>query len=167
MVRPARPEDAEGIARVHVATWRAAYAHAVPTETLAGVDVGERTELWKRFLPGPNAIFVGEVDGEVRGFISVGESRDEPGVGELFAIYVLPEAWGGGLGTGLIERGEEELRARGFTAAVLNVLADNPRARRFYERQGWVRGETFQSTFLGHEVELARHRKELSETAGV
>jgi ribosomal protein S18 acetylase RimI-like enzyme len=167
VVRPARPDDAEAIARVHVATWRAAYAHAVPAETLAGVDVGERTELWKRFLPGPNAIFVGEIDGEVRGFVSVGESGDDPGVGELFAIYVLPEAWGSGLGTGLIERGEEELRARGFAAAVLNVLADNPRARRFYERQGWVRGETFHGSFLGHEVELARYRKELSETAGV
>jgi len=162
VIRPARPEDAEAIARVHVATWRAAYAHAVPADTLAGVDVGERTELWKRFLAGGTAIFVGEIEGEIRGFASVGESRDGPGVGELFAIYVLPEAWGTGLATGLIERGEEELRARGFKSATLNVLADNPRARRFYERQGWIRGETFQGTFLGHEVELARHRKELS-----
>ncbi len=162
MIRPARPEDAEAIARVGVETWRAAYGHAVPAETLARVDVGERAEMWKRFLAGANATFVGELDGEIRGFVNVGESRDDPGVGELFAIYVLPEAWGTGLATALIERGEEELRARGFTAATLNVLADNPRARRFYERQGWVRGDTFQGTFLSHEVELARHRKELS-----
>ena len=87
--------------------------------------------------------------------------------GHLVGTVTDAQNGGSGLGTGLIERGEEELRARGFTAALLNVLADNPRARRFYERQGWVRGETFQSTFLGHEVELARHRKELSETAGV
>jgi ribosomal protein S18 acetylase RimI-like enzyme len=161
VVRPARVEDAEAIAHVHVATWRAAYAHAVPAETLARVDVAERAEAWHRFLVGDSATFVGEVDAAIRGFVNVGASREEPGVGELFSIYVLPEAWGTGLATALIERGEEELRARGFASATLNVLADNPRARRFYERQGWVRGETFRSTFLGHDVELARHRKEL------
>jgi ribosomal protein S18 acetylase RimI-like enzyme len=167
VIRPARPEDAEVIASVHVATWRAAYAHAVPSEVLAAVDVGEQTEIWKRRLAGPGITFVCELEGEACGFVSVGASQDHPGEGELFAIYVRPDAWGTGVGTSLIERGEDELRARGFTSATLNVLADNPRARRFYERQGWVRGETFQGSFLGHEVELARHVKELSETAGV
>jgi ribosomal protein S18 acetylase RimI-like enzyme len=167
VIRPARLEDAEAIARVHVATWRAAYGHAVPSEMLAAVDVGERAELWKGWLAGPSATFVGEVGDEVCGFVNVGASVDHPGEGELFSIYVLPTAWGTGLATALIDAGEEELRTRGFTRARLNVLADNPRARRFYERQGWARGETFQSTFLGHEVELARHRKDLSMTAGV
>ena len=161
MVRPARPEDAEAIAHVQVETWRAAYAHAIPPETLARADPAERAEMWRQWLTGGSATFVGEVDGEVRGFVGVGESRAEPGVGELYAIYVLPNAWGTGLATRLIERGEEDLRARGFTLAMLDVLADNPRARRFYERQGWVSTETFESTFLAHEVELARYRKEL------
>jgi ribosomal protein S18 acetylase RimI-like enzyme len=161
MVRPARPEDAQAIARVHVATWQAAYRHALPAETLDSIDVNARERRWKEFLAGDSATFVGEIDGEIIGFVSVGESRDQAGVGEVFAIYVLPHAWGTGLGTALIERGEDELRARGFTAATLNVLADNPRARRFYERQGWVRGETFTDRFLGQDVELARHRKVL------
>ena len=162
MVRPARPEDAEAIARVQVETWRAAYAHAVPTETLARADVDARARKWQGFLAGDSATFVGEVDGRIRGFVNVGASQEDPGVGELFAIYVAPDAWGTGLGSALIERGEEELRGRGFKSAMLNVLADNPRARRFYERQGWVRGETFAGSFLGHDVELARHLKELA-----
>jgi ribosomal protein S18 acetylase RimI-like enzyme len=162
MVRRARTKDAEAIAHVQVETWRAAYPHALPAETLARVDVGQRAELWRGWLgEGRSATFVGEADGEVVGFVNVGASEDHPGLGELYAIYVLPQAWGGGIGPELIERGEEELRARGFASATLNVLADNPRAQRFYERHGWVRGETFQSSFLGHDVELARHRKEL------
>ena len=166
MIRPATPGDAEDIARVQVETWRAAYGHAVPSETLEAVEVAVRAQMWRRFLGSRTATFVGEAGGEVRGFVNVGESHDEAGIGELFSIYVLPEAWGTGLATALIEAGEEELRARGLTSAKLNVLADNPRARRFYERQGWVRGETFQGTFLGHEVELARHRKELKPRPG-
>src|SRR5919202_5179039 len=104
MVRPAGPEDAEAIARVHVETWRAAYAHALPAETLARVDVAERARLWKGWLAGESATFVGESDGVVRGLVGVGRSREEPGIGELYTIYVLPEAWGTGLGDALIER---------------------------------------------------------------
>jgi ribosomal protein S18 acetylase RimI-like enzyme len=162
VVRPATVEDAEAIARVQVDTWRAAYAHAIPAERLAAADPTERAQLWRGWVADSrSATFAGELDGDVRGFVAVGESREEPGIGELYAIYVLPDAWGTGLGTALIERGEEELRARGFDVATLDVLADNPRARRFYERQGWRAGETQQSTFLGQEVELTRYRKEL------
>lgn len=162
MVRPATHEDAEAIARVQVETWRAAYAHALPAETLAGVDIERRAQLWQEWLSGGrSATFVGEADAKVVGFVNVGASEDHPGLGELYAIYVLPHAWGSGVAAELIERGEDELRARGFASATLNVLADNPRARRFYERHGWVAAKTFPWTFLGHDVELTRYRKEL------
>lgn len=161
MIRRATESDAAGIARVQVETWRAAYADVLPAETLADIDVDRRAEQWRGWLGGASSTFVGEVDGEVRGFAGVGEAREEQGVGELYTIYVLPGEWGTGLGTRLIERAEEELRARGFDRALLDVLADNPRARRFYERQGWRSTEAFRSTFLGHDVELARYRKEL------
>jgi ribosomal protein S18 acetylase RimI-like enzyme len=161
MVRPATVEDADAIARVQVETWRAAYAHALPAETLARVDVAQRAELWRGWLGGESATFVGESDGVVRGFVGVGRSREEPGIGELYTIYVVPEAWGTGLGDALIERGERELRDRGFAEAVLSVLADNPRAERFYERHGWHRADTYRGEFLGQPVELAHHRKRL------
>ena len=37
-VRPARPQDAERIARVQLETWRAAYAEVLPPEALALPD---------------------------------------------------------------------------------------------------------------------------------
>ena len=36
-----------------------------------------------------------------------------------------------------MERCHEHLVAAGYRSAVLWVLRDNPRARRFYERTGW------------------------------
>ena len=62
--------------------------------------------------------------------------RDEPGIGELYAIYVLPSAWSTGAGRALLERAEERL-ADDYDEATLWVLEDNPRARRFYEAAGW------------------------------
>jgi GNAT superfamily N-acetyltransferase len=137
-VRKATPEDAAGIARVQERGWQAAYRHVFPADEL---DRGGfiQADRWTERLAHPPAgwsTFVAEHDGEVVGFTSVGPSRDENGIGELYAIYVDPEHWATGTGRALVERAEEQLRA-GYTEVTLWVLEDNPRARSFYERAGW------------------------------
>jgi hypothetical protein len=42
MIRPGTPEDADATARVHVETWQAAYAHALPADQLAALSVDQR-----------------------------------------------------------------------------------------------------------------------------
>ena len=75
------------------------------------------------------------------GFSSYGPERQRArgftGRGEVWAFYLLPEVWGSGLATELMNHTETRLRAEGFDTAVLWVLKDNPRARNFYVRQGW------------------------------
>ena len=66
------------------------------------------------------------------GFASVGPSRDEHGIGELYAIYVDPDRWSPGAGRALIERARSDC-ATAYAEATLWVLEDNPRARSFYE----------------------------------
>jgi GNAT superfamily N-acetyltransferase len=41
------------------------------------------------------------------------------------------------VGTVLLERALDFMRSQGRVAAVLWVVAENVRARRFYEREGW------------------------------
>jgi ribosomal protein S18 acetylase RimI-like enzyme len=159
LVRTARREDAAAIADVHVRTWQAAYEHIFGAERLAGIGEGRRAR-WEEQLANPQPdwqIFVSEKDGRVTGFVSVGDSRDEPGRGELFAIYVLPEAWGSGAGPDLMATALEALR--GYPSATLWVLEDNPRARRFYEREGWILdGGRRDEEFLGMTVTEVRYR---------
>lgn len=57
--------------------------------------------------------------------------------GELWAINVRPDAWGRGLARPLLRAGESSLVQLGYRHAVLWVVTDNIRARRFYERAGW------------------------------
>lgn len=84
------------------------------------------------------------------GFASCGESRDAAGEGELYAIYALPAAWGSGVGPALMAAALGALRTGGFATASLWVLEDNPRARRFYEREGWRSdGRRREEEFLG------------------
>jgi GNAT superfamily N-acetyltransferase len=157
VIRPGTAADAEGVARVHVATWQAGYAHVLPQEELQALSV-ERHAEWHR----TNPPIVAEVEGEVIGFVSVGASRDEDAEGELYAIYVHPDHWSTGAGRALIEAGEAELRRLGHHHVVLWVLEDNPRARRFYEQAGWtVDGAERSIEIFGRSVPEVRYAKRL------
>jgi ribosomal protein S18 acetylase RimI-like enzyme len=158
-VRRARLEDARAIAQVHAETWREAYEHVFGAERLASVTVDARLAQWERILAaGQSDVFVAATDGIV-GFVSTGDSRDADAEAELFAIYVLPEAWGSGAGAALMRAGIEAMRLRASGDAVLWVLDDNPRARRFYEREGWaLDGERKEDEYLGLRVAEVRYR---------
>jgi GNAT superfamily N-acetyltransferase len=157
-VRRAEPADARGIAEVHTRTWRAAYRHVFPADVLDGLDVEERVRGWLERIEANLDVWVAETDAGIVGFVAAGPSRTEDGFGELYAIYVLPDAWGSGAAPALMAAFKDWLEREGYTTAMLWVLADNPRARRFYEREGWrVDGERI-DTIRGVEVEEALYR---------
>ena len=164
-VRRATPEDAAAIARVHVLGWQAAYAHVFPEEALASLDVERRREQWTGWIEAADTrVLAGLLDGEVVGFASVGASRDDDAAesGELYAIYVRPDAWGSGVGPSLMEAALDALRELGFREATLWVLDDNPRARRFYERTGWATdGAEKPDEFFGVAIREVRYRRRL------
>ncbi|HLN64384.1 MAG TPA: GNAT family N-acetyltransferase [Symbiobacteriaceae bacterium] len=142
IIRAARPEDAGGIARVHVQSWRSTYRGLVPDEYLAKLSVEARERFWNRQLEkSPNAenvVLVAENEsGAIAGFVSGGPQRDE-GLdyrGELYAIYLLEDAQGRGAGRGLMQALARELHAAGYRDLMLWVLTTN-RSRQFYEHMG-------------------------------
>jgi GNAT superfamily N-acetyltransferase len=56
----------------------------------------------------------------------------------LWYLFVTPAWWGSGLATRLHSAAVGAARASGFTAMRLFTPAGQQRARRFYEREGWV-----------------------------
>jgi GNAT superfamily N-acetyltransferase len=160
-VRRARPADARPIAEVHVRTWQAAYRHAFSAELLDELSVDEREAGWRRRLEEGYVMWVAETATTIAGFAAVGPSRSERDAGELYAIYVLPEAWGSGAARELMGSAREWFAQEGYATAMLWVLADNPRARRFYEREGWRAEGTRIDTVHGTEVEEALYRLRL------
>jgi GNAT superfamily N-acetyltransferase len=157
VIRLGRPADAEAVAGVHVRSWQKAYDHVFPHERLAALRVAERVETFRQWPP-----LVAEVAGRIVGFVGVGPSREADADGELYAIYVDPDHWGSGVGRKLIAAGEARLREGGHADAILWVLDDNPRARRFYEAAGWtLDGTTRRGEHLGVETHEVRYRKQL------
>lgn len=161
-IRAATGDDALAIETIRVRGWQTAYRHILPRNELDTMAIDPAR--WRRRLDVPPlgwTTLVAEDEGEVVGFTSVGPSRDEPGIGELYAIYVHPERWSTGAGRALIERAEEQLRSE-YDTATLWVLEDNPRARRFYERAGWTPdGARKAEERWGVRAPEVRYRKEL------
>jgi ribosomal protein S18 acetylase RimI-like enzyme len=143
MLRPAEPSDAPDIARVHVASWRSTYRGLLPDAYLDAMDAGHYAGRWHRTLLdrlGQAVVLVAEEEGQVVGFASGGPERDgdERYEGELYAIYLLDEFHGRGLGRALTEAIASALADRDVTSMVVWVLRDNAAARGFYERLGGV-----------------------------
>lgn len=141
----------------------------MPQQHLDSLDPAQRGEDWQRFFeegrPGEReAVLVVDVDGRVVGFANVGPSRDEDGggLGEVRAIYLLPEQWGHGLGRGLMAAAVTSLESFGFRQATLWVLEGNVRACRFYEAGGWVPdGAAKSDDRWGFSIAEVRYRRRL------
>ena len=168
VVRAAVPADAVAIARVHVQAWRSAYRGLLPDRYLAGLTVEGRAPRWRqrlRQLGARESVLAVVRDGTVVGFASAGPARDsdcdERITGELYAIYLVEQEWGRGVGRALHRAAVETLRDARFGDATLWVLETNERARRFYERQEWVADGATKVERYGARVTEVRYRRVL------
>ena len=139
IIRRATSDDARGIAHVHIEAWRSAYRGIVADEFLDTISEDERTDRWSEILDRPEQVTfvaVAEEHGIV-GFANGGPERDgrEDYRGELYAIYILPDWHGQGIGGRMVATFTSWLIDSGFNTMLVWVLADNP-FRRFYERLG-------------------------------
>ena len=143
LIRPMLPADAAPVAGVNSAAWRVAYRDLLPARELTRLEPAPLTRRWQQRLdrqqPGEHSL-VGLLDDEVQGYASLGPCRDTdlgPGfAGEVYELYVHPEAWGRGLGAALLDAAWKQLEADARHWGVLWVLERNHRARAFYEARG-------------------------------
>ena len=168
VIRRAASDDPDRLAWIHVKTWQQAYAGLLPQPYLDGLtdELPERAERWREWVSAAPP-WVAEVPpGDLVGFASCGQSNDDDApstTGEVFAIYVLAEHWGRGVGRRLMNAALDSLRQTGFNEATLWVLDGNERARRFYEAGGWsLDGATKQDERDGFVLSEIRYRIRLS-----
>ncbi len=154
-LRPARPSDVQGIARVHVETWRDTYAGLVPEEYLLSMTAKGQAAQWAEALgrarPSETALVaeIAEPEGaRIIGFGSCGPARGGPASGEVFTLYVCGEWQNHGIGRRLLMGLFEVLAGQKSDAAVIWVLSGNP-SRYFYEAMGGFRKAERQERFAG------------------
>ncbi|WP_461189305.1 GNAT family N-acetyltransferase [Arthrobacter sp. Z4-13] len=136
VLRQATPEDAEAVVLMHTRSHEECYPHLLSPAFFAArrKEIPERVDRRRKYLDVPHPRIIAlDANDEVVGLADAGPGRDEEGPAalELYSMYVLARAQGGGLGAALLGA------AIGESAAYLWVLEDNPRAQAFYRRHGF------------------------------
>jgi GNAT superfamily N-acetyltransferase len=132
---------ASRIARLHIASWKAAYRGIFDDGYLDHRLESERLHHWREHVPklfaGTAEIFVATLGSEDVGFVCIERKpEDEWGV-YVDNLHVVPGKRGSGLGVALLAHAADWARKLGAAQLHLVVFEDNVQARRFYAREGW------------------------------
>lgn len=141
VVFPAGPTDAEGLARVHVTSWRETYRGLLSDAFLARMSEAGFARRFGRDLANPRTgVMLAAADRHgLVGYAQGGPSRRRvAGEAEIATLYVLRQAQGRGVGAQLLRETARALAAQGAASLLISVLRDNLRARGFYEHLGGV-----------------------------
>jgi ribosomal protein S18 acetylase RimI-like enzyme len=148
-LRDAVPTDAAAIADFFAFSFTDTFGYLYPPEDLATFLAQCDEASYRAELLDPRYRFrIGEVDGAIRSLCKLGppslpfEPKGRRAI-ELRQLYVAPELKGEGLAATLIDWALDTARALGFEDIYLSVFVDNHRARRFYERYGFVEVGTY------------------------
>ena len=141
--RRAGKEDADAIDRVFRTSFCDTFAHLYRPEDLEAFLSKFTLDAWADELGDERYQFqLAQVDGEVVGFVKLGPpelpvQRNGPAI-ELRQLYIL-QGWRGlGAAQALMDWALAEAKARGGQELYLTVYTENWRARRFYEKYGFV-----------------------------
>lgn len=144
LIRKAQLEDAAGIAKVHVDSWRTTYKGIVPDSFLESLSYEKREQIWRSGIEA-NGVYIAEDEsGRIVGFASGGAERTgkyEAYIGELYAIYLLEGQQGNGVGRKLVRSVVDDLKEKKLNSMLIWALEENP-ACRFYEKLGGKKVDT-------------------------
>lgn len=167
-IREAIATDAPAVQRVARAAW-----HAVYDDIVGPAEVDETVDSWYD----PDRLVADDVAADDRPFLvaerehpssSGGQGEgggaaaaagvvgfaeaaagDDPGVWQLYRLYVHPDSWGEGIGTALLEGVEAAVAERGVERFRVEVHADNEVGVGFYEARGFERERTLPDEQFG------------------
>jgi GNAT superfamily N-acetyltransferase len=155
-VRPARPEDADGIARIQLTTWRTAYRRLLPRHVLDELDAQWMARQWAEAIsaaPSPRhrvlvAVEQAEPQSHLVGFLAAGPAdeaalapeedtptRDAAAITDL----LVEPRWGRrGHGSRLLAAGVDLWREDGFRTALAWAYQDDAATVKFLASAGWA-----------------------------
>jgi len=140
-IRLATSNDMKAVSMIYVDTWKTTYIGLVPEAYLAQLSVQEAERKWTQFLADSSQrtflyVVLNEKE-KIVGF-AAGQIRtiDEVHKGELYALYVLPEAQSLGIGKKLILTVSKHFLKEDIFSMMVWVMKMNRSGRAFYKRLG-------------------------------
>ncbi|MEX0931605.1 MAG: GNAT family N-acetyltransferase [Candidatus Paceibacterota bacterium] len=142
-ITPITPDDVVGAQNVFYCSWLATYPNAEHGISVDDIEdmfkdrlSEEKIRIWREKIAHPpegQTTLVAKKDGNLVGVCRVAKHPDH---NQLYAIYVLPEHHGQGIGTGMWNAVQQYLDSTKHT--VVEVATYNTNAIKFYKGLGFV-----------------------------
>lgn len=140
------PGDAAGIDALGRRVWLETFGHSAPAADIQAYVAGAYGPdgTLRRHLADPTYDWRVAADGgTVAGYCKLGPTffTDEVPTDDavhLHQLYVDPAHHGAGIAVALLDWAKDRARQRSATALLLTVWEENARARRFYQKHGFV-----------------------------
>jgi GNAT superfamily N-acetyltransferase len=141
--RDATAADAATLDRIFDASFCDTFAHLYRPEDLDSFLSSFGIDDWEAQLDDSAYAFrIAEADGQAVGYLKLGPLKLPVQTARsailLDQLYILKEYHGVGIAHGLMDWALEEAASRGVDEMYLTVFTENHRARRFYDRYGFI-----------------------------
>ncbi len=134
-------DDADAIARIHAASWKATYRGIMPDDYLDSSVDGERASYWREAMAGERypIVKLAKSNDDIIGFVALHDDPEDEGYDYTIEhLHLMPDAMGHGLGRALMGAAARSVKQCGGANVCLWVFEDNAAAIGFYERLGGV-----------------------------
>lgn len=163
-IRNAVLEDVNAIVKVHINSLKTSHIGILPQEFLDNLthewSTPRFTETLRNRPKNVSLLVAEDENGQIVGFIWGGPERkgDDVYKGEIYAIYILSECHGLGIGRKLVRALAKDLSSSNIFSMLVMVFAENIPSRRFYEAVGGrkiregtaiVKGEIYKDVVYG------------------
>jgi ribosomal protein S18 acetylase RimI-like enzyme len=142
-VRFARPDEAESVARLHLAASQVLHAGLVPETHWLETPLARRTTFWREAIEfGEPQVMLALRGRTLVGFVGFDRSRDPKSrntTGELWALYVDPQHIGQGVGLALWDAAREGLIEEDCTEVTVWVPMRAQHSLQFFDAAGFKR----------------------------
>lgn len=134
--------DEVTLAHIQTESWKAAFKDILSPEVLTKyANADKATMMYRRLIEqniGNGYLLKVEEKPHCIAWWDATREKDMPGYAELICIHSLPNQWRKGYGSKMLDTVLHDIVIAGYTKVMLWVFEENERARKFYEKRGFI-----------------------------
>ena len=134
--------DENVLAHIQTEAWKEAFSEIISKEDMEKyTDINKAKEMYSMILNEKIGNgFILSIDGNPHCIAYFDKSRDDEfkDYAEIICIHSLASNWGNGYGSIMMKHILQQIKEAGFNKVMLWVFEENNRARKFYEKHGFI-----------------------------
>lgn len=130
------PKYSEVLANIMIAAWRNGFREILEESIIEKYTQfpSVKAMFFRLLTSGVGCMYLSALEETSAGLLYW---LEEQGDARIEALLTIPEVWGKGVSAALMGRALADIKAAGYSVVHVWPFAENHRARRFYEKQGF------------------------------